>query len=93
MTWDEWEATYKPMRNPNSTDPGFWGCMFETYGDDVDTMKQLGLPNTHFWTMVDGGDIYLDLTSGVHWVDRLGYFVTELPWTEEVYVTNQKETA
>jgi hypothetical protein len=41
--------------------------------------------------MVDGDGRYADLYSGIYIINRLGYFVTEVPWTEEVFVTDQKE--
>ena len=90
ITWDEWQDTFKPIKNPNSRDPGFWGHMFETFGEDLDYIKSANLPSGHYWTMVDGEGIHLDLVSGAQWVDRLGYFITEVPWDEDTYVTNQK---
>lgn len=91
MTWGEWETKYRPIRNPNSKDDGFWGHMFETFGEDLDHLQNTKLPNTQYWTMVDGGGVYYDLVSGAQWVDRLGYFITEEPWEEDVYVTNQEQ--
>jgi len=88
MTWTEWEETYKPIRNPNNSDTSFWGSMFETFGDDLDAVK--GYPNDKVWTLVDNNpnSVFLDVQSGFWRVNRMGYFVTEVPWTEDVLVSN-----
>ena len=57
--------------------------MYETYGNELDYVNtQL---NKHVWTWVDTeeGDAIL---SGKHWVNRIGYFITEKPWTEATEV-------
>jgi hypothetical protein len=87
MTFVDWHKKYKPVHNPNSGgDPGFWGCMFETFGEDIEYMKENYKDNRHYWTLVDGEGIELYLFSGIHLVNRLGYFVTEEPWEESVSV-------
>lgn len=90
ISWKEWQDTYKPIPNPNDSDTGFWGNMFETFGQDLDYMKENVKDNRHIWTIVDNNpnSVYLDLESGIHWFNRMGYFVTEVPWTEDVLVTN-----
>jgi hypothetical protein len=75
ITWDEWENTYKPINT-------------EAYDNQGDIPA--GVPFDRIWTMVDGDGIYANLITGYRWVNRLGYFVTEVPWTEEIFVTNQK---
>ena len=67
IDWKTWEDTYKPIRNPNSKDEGFWGCGFETFGEDIEYLKSLGLDNTHYWTLVDNNPNgrYLDVVSGL----------------------------
>ena len=77
ITWDEWEATYKP-----TTD-------FEIELEDIPE----GTSPHNVWTMIDGEGRYLDMMNGYHYFNRLGYFVTEVPWNEdeEIYITNQKE--
>jgi len=74
--WDEWEDTYKP-----------------TTESAIDNLSEIpdDLDYHYIWTMVDGDGRYANLFSGIHIVNRLGYFVTEVPWTEEVFVTDQKE--
>ena len=89
ISWREWERTYQPLQNPDNEDTGFWGKMFETYGEDESYV--MSEPNKHVWTLVDHNpnSVYLDLIPGYHLVDRLGYFISNVPWEdEELVVTN-----
>ena len=56
------------------------GCLFETYGQELEFVRQQD-PRT-VWTLVDGenGDTYL--LNGVHFVNRLGYLVSTVPVPE-----------
>jgi hypothetical protein len=83
------KLTYHPLQNPDNEDTGFWGKMFETYGEDE---RYVMLEDKkHVWTLVDHNpnSVYLDLIPGYHLVDRLGYFISDVPWEdEELVVTN-----
>lgn len=70
--WD-----YKPIRNPNGHDYGYDGCMLETFGDDIATIRAAD-PH-HIWTLLDDGSV----VAGWHYVNRFGYFITEHPWENE----------
>lgn len=77
----EWFRTARNHLNPNA--PCIWndgqGSMFETYGDELAFVRSQ--PNANIWTYVDGdGRTYL--VSGYHFVNRLGYFITEEPVPE-----------
>ncbi|QDT53880.1 hypothetical protein Pan44_19060 [Caulifigura coniformis] len=50
------------------------GCLFETFGDELDFIRSQ--PAENVWTLVDGDDGDLYLVSGVHVVNRIGYLVT-----------------
>lgn len=57
-----------------------YGCMFETYGDELEfVMKQH--PN-NIWTIIEGDDD-LYIVTGYHIVNRLGYLITEEPFLDE----------
>ncbi|NRA87973.1 MAG: hypothetical protein HRU28_11420 [Rhizobiales bacterium] len=76
MTVDEWTAKFKPIKNMFEDDAPFEGCMFETYGQELDfVIKQ---DNNCIWTNVDVED-GVEISEGYHLVNRLGYFVTEIP--------------
>jgi hypothetical protein len=81
MTMDEWEATYKPIINHidsnASFDNGEGGIMFETYGDEVEFVKSQSPANIWMYGSGDDGGTYI--WSGWGFVNRLGYFITEVP--------------
>lgn len=76
ITWDEWEDTYLP------TTPLAYDSQEDIPAD---------VPFDRIWTMIDGNGRYANLINGYRIINRLGYFVTEKPWTEDVFVTNDKE--
>ena len=81
MTEDEWYETYKPIQN-NLDDNASWnGTMFETYGDELEFVDNQ--PDENVWTWTDGDDGGTYLSSGKSYINRLGYFVCTVPWTEE----------
>ena len=81
MDFDEWLTTYKPITNhidPNASfDNGEGGIMFETYGDEVEFVKSQSPEN--IWMYGDGDDGGSYIWSGWGFVNRLGYFITEVP--------------
>jgi hypothetical protein len=81
MDFDEWCATYKPIVNHldenASFDNGEGGIMFETYGDEVDFVKSQSPANIWMYGSGDDGGTYV--WNGWGFVNRLGYFITEVP--------------
>jgi hypothetical protein len=75
ITWDEWEDKYLP------TTP---------LAIELEDIPDGTLPH-YVWTMVDGDGRYANLWNGYRRFNRLGYFITEKPWDEDVFVSNQKE--
>jgi len=85
MTFDEWFDTYKPIPNPTG-DSGFsidGVCyLFETYDPDLQRVLEVNEENPAcVWTLVDGDDGEQYLGDGYHYVNRVGYFLTEAPHT------------
>ena len=76
MTYAEWEAKYKPIPNHITGEC----CSFETYGDEVNFVASQD-PMT-VWTEMDG-DNGVYLVNGMHYVNRIQYYVTEVPWQED----------
>lgn len=74
---EEWEEQYTPMRNHMNPEASWNGTMFETYGDEVKFIYDFD--STHIWTYCDGDDGGTYLVSGRHYVNRIGYFITEVP--------------
>jgi hypothetical protein len=77
LTFDEWCDIYKPINNHIDTNASFDGAMFETYGDEVEFVKSQSPEN--IWMYGDGDDGAAYLWSGWGFVNRIGYFITEVP--------------
>ena len=81
MDFDEWCDTYKPIvnhiDNNASFDNGEGGLMFETYGEEVEFVKSQS-PDK-IWMYGDGDDGAGYLWNGWGFVNRIGYFITEVP--------------
>ena len=57
--------------------------MFETYGDELDFVEDHASSNV--WTLVEDDGV-LSLSSGKSSVNRIGYFVTEMPCYENINI-------
>jgi hypothetical protein len=89
LTFDEWLETYKPITNHIDTNASFQdesgnGIMFETYGEEVEFVKQQD-PN-RIWMYGSGDDGGTYIWSGWGFVNRLGYFITEVPFSDSEIV-------
>lgn len=85
LTFDEWIEAYKPAVNHldenASFDDGNGGIMFETYGEEHDYVCSMNLKR-RVWTYVDGDDgTYV--VNGYSFVNRIGYFITEIPYSDD----------
>lgn len=79
MTYDQWFDTFKPIKNHIDKTSSFNGCMFETYGPERDAVKSHAI--NKIWTFIECDGVML-ISPGYHLVNRQGYFVTEVPWTD-----------
>jgi hypothetical protein len=78
LTFDLWIEQYKPIKNHIDENAACDGLMFETYGAEVEYVKKQ--PENTIWTLVDcEGSLYL--CSGWHFVNRMNYFITSVPYT------------
>lgn len=79
MTYEEWEEKYKPIQNHLVENASFEGTMFETYGKELEFLKTQD--NLTIWTLIDNNDGEPQIIeNGIWWVNRIGYFVSELPY-------------
>ena len=85
MDYFDWDRKYKPI----SVD----GCakMFETYGEDLKEVVAAD-PNK-VWTLVDGEDGETVIVNGYHFVNRIVYYITEVPFEdgEEIDVIDEDD--
>ena len=88
ITFEEWQGRYCPIDNHLDDNASFQdengnGIMFETFGDELQYVLSIANkePN-QVWTYVDGDDgTYV--TNGYHLVNRIGYFITAVPYDDK----------
>lgn len=77
---DTFHQRFRPIPNHLDTnaseDFGEGGCLFETYGAELDHVR--AHPSSRIWTIIDGDDETL-IVSGYHLCNRIGYILTEMP--------------
>lgn len=76
-TYNGWVETFKPIKNHLVK---YDQLHFETYDEEYEFVKSAN-PNC-VWTEVDG-DEGTYIVSGLHWVNRIHYYITENPWEDE----------
>ena len=81
MRYAAWLVRYKPIVNSLVEDAPYDGYMFETYGAELQVVQ--AARKKHVWTLIDTGRKHPTITSGFHFVNRLGYFLTEKPCNDE----------
>jgi hypothetical protein len=84
MDYDDFIDTYKPITNHIDTNASFDGMMFETYGDEVEFVK--AQDENRIWMYGDGDDGGSYLWSGWGFVNRIGYFITEVPFPDNTTI-------
>lgn len=74
--YDRWLEAFRPVTNHLDASAGYDGAMFETYGAELEFVRQQ--PSDKVWTLLDAeGRLYV--VAGLHFVNRVGYFVTREP--------------
>lgn len=75
--FDAFVEKYKPICNKFASDPS--ETRFDYYTDDeyIFIMSQ---PHQNVWTLVEGDDDKMYILKGRRWVNRLAYFVCEVPY-------------
>jgi hypothetical protein len=89
LSEDAFDAQYPLVPNHLNPSAGWalgegYGCLFETYGDELDFVRRQD-PRT-IWTLVDGDDGDLYLVSGYHLVNRIGYLISTVPLPHDVAI-------
>jgi hypothetical protein len=77
MNYETWIETYKPVANSMVEGAAYGGFMFETYGEELEQVKLH--PAEYIWTLRDDSG-FTSITAGFGWVNRLGYFITSVPY-------------
>ncbi len=103
VTEDEFYTKFKRIKNHFDSNAGFDGCMFETYGKELDYVFEMSKQNRVI-TIIESdeervrtfiSDIGVVITepipnfyyaSGFYFVNRMGYFVLDIPYQYEFEV-------
>jgi len=73
ISYEKWLVKYRPIKNTYDSNAPYDGYMFETYGAELEFIRNQ--PAANVWTLVDC-DGKLFICDGFHFVNRLGYFAT-----------------
>jgi hypothetical protein len=86
LTEDQWAAEFRPVNNPADDTQ-----LFDTYGDDLAFVQaRLKTAPLTVWTWLEGDEGEC-IVSGFYLVNRIGYFITEVPFPENVFITVEVE--
>lgn len=76
-------ARFKPKKNHLDDNASFDGCMYETYGTEYEYVNDvLKTAPCNVWTVIDC-DGELVISNGWHFVNRMGYIITEVAFGED----------
>lgn len=76
-------CTYGPEANDDSS---YYRLRDWTVAEDWAEIQRLA-PERKVWTLVDDGEGSTVIASGLHYVNRLGYILTEHPYGEDDLIT------
>lgn len=69
MTFEEWEEKYKPIPVAGSE---------ALFSDDYEELKDPRRRENNLWTVIEGDDNGWYITNDFHFVNRVGYILTEI---------------
>lgn len=87
IDWDVFEEKYKPVKNHFQDSAPLNDWMYETYGEELahveKILKEKG--ENYIWTFLDGGggEVEQLISSGMWYINRMGFVITEIPWEGE----------
>jgi hypothetical protein len=79
LTWKEFEEQFRPIKNHFRKDPD--EIMFETYGEELEFVVSK-VEENKVWTYGDG-DYCTYVSGGYHYINRIGYYITEVPMEKD----------
>lgn len=84
ITEDEFVTKYTPIKNHLDNSASHDGCMFETYGEELEYINSIrNTEPKRVFTIIDNNDGWTGICAGYHWVNRVGYLITEEEWRDE----------
>ena len=87
--FDAFVEKYRPICNKFASDPS--ETRFDYYTDE-EYLFIMNQPHQNVWTLVEADDDKMYIMKGRHWVNRLAYFVCEVPYelTAEDYYSDEE---
>lgn len=83
LTEDTFDELFNPQQNHIDTNAGWSGQLYETFGPELDYVLSFANDfnkQKRVWTLLEvDGKQYV--SAGYHMVNRMGYFITEKPWS------------
>jgi hypothetical protein len=71
---------YKPVKNHLVERDRWEGCLFETFGEEIDYVQSMAIANERkVWTLIEGEE-GMYILAGFHSVNRQGFFISEKEW-------------
>lgn len=80
-TIDDFHKKYRIIQNHLTENAPFENGLFETYGEELGYVYTQ-VPTKRVWTVIDS-DGWYGIISGFHFINRLGFLVTEQEWEKE----------
>lgn len=87
ITMDEFDERFKPMINPFE-DPTSGIDHLETFGEQLAHVEAIAKVNPdRVWTYIEAeNDFDVVYASGFHYVNRIGYVITEIPCPKDTFI-------
>ena len=89
INYNEWFEEYKPHLNHFTSSPDNDNFIFETFGEELKYVKQQN--NKNIWTEISRENEEFWIIPGYHFIDRIGFYITEKPWENENIQVNNNE--
>jgi hypothetical protein len=86
ITEEQFDEQFTLVKNHIDDNASWEGNMFETYGSEAMHVYDKAREGNNVWTIIEGDDDTMFITSGIHLVNRIGYLITEEEWTEETEI-------
>ena len=93
ITTEEFFEKHQPIKNHFVQEAAYEDCMFETYGEEVQYIVNIfnSDKKQYIWTLLEVENEESWIIPGYHYFNRLGYFITKIPWeNENIQVNNNK---
>jgi len=80
ISFENWFEAYKPVKNPNNEASDGREYLYDTDPNDMLYVAAAFHADQYtVWTMIEEEDNFY-IISDLHYVNRLGYFITEIPF-------------